>query len=214
MTSWRHTRRYIVPHLAKLIKRHPDYRLTLVGHSLGGAVAALAALEFQARGWNPQVITFGEPRIGNLALVNYINESFPTNPDQNTNASYRRITHVNDPVPLLPLQEWGYRMHAGEIFISKPSLPPLAADIYHCQGNEDLNCIAGSDTNGLDLASFSAYAELDLDSFKSWWRHHRDFLSIPSRFRIWQLLFAHRDYFWRLGVCLPGGDPEIGRAHV
>jgi len=24
---------------------------------------------------------------------------------------------------------------------------------------------------------------------------------------MWQLFFAHRDYFWRLGLCLPGGDP-------
>lgn len=207
MTSWRHTKPYIIPHLAKLIEKHPEYRLTLIGHSLGGAVAALAALEFQARGWNPQVTTFGEPRVGNLALVNYINKSFPTNPEQNTNTFYRRITHVNDPVPLLPLAEWGYRMHAGEIFISKPSLSPLAADIYHCKGNEDLNCIAGSDISDLDRSSLSAYAELDLDSFKSWWRRHREFLNIPSRFHIWQLFFAHRDYFWRLGVCLPGGDP-------
>jgi hypothetical protein len=29
----------------------------------------------------------------------------------------------------------------------------------------------------------------------------------PARFKLWQLLFAHRDYFWRLGLCLPGGDP-------
>jgi hypothetical protein len=29
----------------------------------------------------------------------------------------------------------------------------------------------------------------------------------PARFKLWQLLFAHRDYFWRLGLCVPGGDP-------
>jgi hypothetical protein len=29
----------------------------------------------------------------------------------------------------------------------------------------------------------------------------------PARFKLWQLFFAHRDYFWRLGLCVPGGDP-------
>jgi hypothetical protein len=30
---------------------------------------------------------------------------------------------------------------------------------------------------------------------------------IPSKYRLWELFFAHRDYFWRLGLCVPGGDP-------
>ena len=30
---------------------------------------------------------------------------------------------------------------------------------------------------------------------------------IPARYKIWQLFFAHRDYFWRLGLCAPGSDP-------
>ena len=29
----------------------------------------------------------------------------------------------------------------------------------------------------------------------------------PARMKLWQLFFAHRDYFWRLGLCIPGGDP-------
>jgi hypothetical protein len=33
---------------------------------------------------------------------------------------------------------------------------------------------------------------------------------VPTRFKFWQLFFAHRDYFWRLGLCLPGAatDPR------
>ena len=33
--------------------------------------------------------------------------------------------------------------------------------------------------------------------------------AIPSRYKLWQLLFAHRDYFWRLGVCLPDFHFEL-----
>ncbi|KLU83657.1 hypothetical protein MAPG_02710, partial [Magnaporthiopsis poae ATCC 64411] len=30
---------------------------------------------------------------------------------------------------------------------------------------------------------------------------------MPTRLKLWELFFAHRDYFWRLGLCVPGGDP-------
>lgn len=207
MTSWRHSRPYIISHLEELVEKYPDYQLALIGHSLGGAVAALAALEFQARGWNPQITTFGEPKIGNLALAKYTDKAFARGSQQpNISAVYRRITHVNDPVPLLPFSEWGYRMHAGEIYISKAELSPLAADIYHCKGDEDPECIAG--TGVLVLNSDSLSANSDIESFKDWWRHTKGFLTVPARFRIWQLFFAHRDYFWRLGLCIPGGDPK------
>ncbi|EOD51096.1 Lipase class 3 [Neofusicoccum parvum] len=161
--SWINTRDMILPEVAEAIKKHPNYKLTLVGHSLGGAVAALAALDFKARGWHPHVTTFGEPRIGNKELVRYIDDRFK----------------LGDPVPLLPLEEWGYHMHGGEIFIDKADLPPSVADIRTCSADEDPECIARDDP-------------------AAW---------VPARFKLWQLFWAHRDYFWRLGLCVPGGDP-------
>jgi hypothetical protein len=39
-------------------------------------------------------------------------------------------------------------------------------------------------------------------------------IPIPARYKMWQLFFAHRDYFWYLGLCVPGGDPlDCGRKH-
>lgn len=99
-------------------------------------------------------------------------------------ARYHRITHASDPVPLLPLQEWGYTMHGEELFISAPSLPVAQDDVRHCAGDEDPTCIAGTD------------AEDDA----GW--------GVPAKFKFWELFFAHRDYFWRLGLCVPGGDPK------
>lgn len=49
-TSWQNTRDFIIPHLEYLHEKYPDYQINLVGHSLGGAVAALAGLEFEALG--------------------------------------------------------------------------------------------------------------------------------------------------------------------
>ncbi|KIW98563.1 uncharacterized protein Z519_00224 [Cladophialophora bantiana CBS 173.52] len=199
MTSWRNTRCTIIPHVEVALKTYPDYELVLVGHSLGGAVAALASLEFQARGWQPHVTTFGEPRVGNLALNQFIDKRFNLNTTTPDEWTYRRVTHVDDPVPLLPLEEWGYRMHAGEIYISKPSLPPTRADVQHCVGDEDPACIADS-VSTEKVRTATRQADNAASGIEEMW-------AIGRRYKFWQLFFAHRDYFWRLGLCVPGGDP-------
>jgi hypothetical protein len=207
MTSWRNTRCTIIPYVEAALQSYPDYELTLVGHSLGGAVAALAALEFQARGWSPHVTTFGEPRVGNKAFNRFIDARFNLHATSADDALYRRVTHADDPVPLLPLEEWGYRMHAGEIYISKPSLPPSPADLRFCDGDQDIHCIAG----GISTPSSSSDPDSDPDSGsdspEGGLAHVKTLWGIGKRYKLWELFFAHRDYFWRLGLCVPGGDP-------
>jgi pimeloyl-ACP methyl ester carboxylesterase len=184
-TSWQNTRNEILPYVESTMRAHPDYSLTLVGHSLGGAVAGLAGLELLSRGYSPTVTTFGEPRVGNQGMADYIDERFNLSRRMafgvhRKHQSFRRVTHMSDPVPLLPLEEWGYEPHGGEIFIFKSDLPPNTTDIYHCSGTRDDACSAG--------------AQGDWERFP--W-------GLPTRFKMWQLLFAHRDYFWRLGLCVP-----------
>lgn len=231
-TSWQNTRPFIVPHLEYLREKYPDHELHLVGHSLGGAVAALAGLEFEGKGWHPHITTFGEPRVGNSGLRNWIDSTFSLPSEHAPSGDkhalyagrYRRVTHVDDPVPLLPLQEWGYRAHAGEVFISKASLQPTVSDIRLCYGDEDVSCIAGAE---VDESWFNAVAndpekafELEVteeisgkenfngESYESIVAMEKRWgIPIPARYKIWQLFFAHRDYFWRLGLCVPGGDP-------
>ncbi|EAT89128.2 hypothetical protein SNOG_03923 [Parastagonospora nodorum SN15] len=181
-SSWLNTRNVILPHVTEALEKFPNYKLVLVGHSLGGAVAALAGLDFNARGWDAHVTTFGEPRLGNNEFSNYIDERFNITPHHESN-KFHRVTHAGDPVPLLPLAEWGYSMHSEEIFISETDLPFSIADVQYCDGNEDVHCIAGSDRDR-----------------PSW--------AVPARFKFWQLFFAHRDYFWRLGLCLPGASTD------
>lgn len=189
MESWKQARKLVLPVLKNVRARHPDYPVHLVGHSLGGAVACLAALELKtAMGWDDLVITtFGEPQAGNAGFVDFVDRVFELVEDDLDGQvhdlerrKYRRVTHVDDPVPLLPLSEWGYKPHAGEIFITKRDLSPGTEDLRLCHGDEDPSCISGAD----EVLG-----------------------GIPSRLKLWQLLFAHRDYFWRLGLCMPGGDP-------
>ncbi|KAH8675990.1 lipase [Xylariales sp. PMI_506] len=206
LSSWKSAREDVLPSLKVLHSQHPEYPIHLVGHSLGGAVAALAALEMKViLGWdNVIVTTFGEPRVGNDGFARYLDEVFDLNNNQTDpeRQLYRRLTHVDDPVPLLPLTEWGYRSHAGEIYISKPNLAPTPKDIRTCVGDYDLRCISGSEGEGADptqgqLDNGNSDEETSLN--KPW--------GFPTRLKLWQLFFAHRDYFWRLGLCVPGGDP-------
>lgn len=253
MTSWNNTRPVILPRIQAARELYPDYEVSLVGHSLGGAVAALAGLEMQLKGWNLTVTTFGEPMIGNSEFAKYLDEQFSLNsPYQSTNGifsahQFRRVTHVDDPIPLLPLAEWGYAPHGGEIYISKPELPPSIEDMQLCIGNQDPECIAGADTPSslmdiyqdtnipasmfgdrldpcsADRGSDSARAHQAVlgrlrtaedaevrcapDATTALHPRSWNWSLIPARYRLWELFYAHRDYFWRIGLCWPGGDP-------
>ncbi|KAF3914605.1 Lipase [Arthrobotrys entomopaga] len=162
LASWKVAAEIVVPVVEELRGKFEDYRIELVGHSLGGAVAALAGLEFKERGWDCRVTTFGEPRVGNANLSHYINLYLP-------HPMYRRITHKSDPVPLLPFSKWGFVQHETEYFIEKLDLPVTYEDVRVCEGDEDPECAAGGSVN------------------------------------VVQLLWSHRDYFNRLGLCVPDG---------
>ncbi|EKV08537.1 Extracellular triacylglycerol lipase, putative [Penicillium digitatum] len=250
MRSWLHTRTEILPAVTTLRQNYPDYAVTLVGHSLGGAVAALAGLEMRLTGWDATVTTFGEPMIGNGAFAAFLDEQFGlvdgmSIPSLEGGQRFRRVTHFGDPVPRLPLAEWGYSPHSGEVFIMREGLPPRRADVVHCAGAEDSGCIAGGGAEGalaelyrdlnvpVGLAGSGSGGEACLSSGRDGGRRdvseeqavlgfespdiadcedglsplRWDWSLIPARYRLWELFYAHRDYFWRIGLCVPGGDP-------
>ncbi|KAK0748236.1 Alpha/Beta hydrolase protein, partial [Apiosordaria backusii] len=212
MASWKAAREVVLPMVEKARRKHPDYGVQLVGHSLGGAVAMLAGLEMRAGlGWaETKVTTFGEPMVGNKGLVEFVDEVFGLRDDNTTNGEereYRRVTHRGDPVPLLPLREWGFRSHAGEVFITKGDLPPSIKDLRVCEGDRDRGCLNGEDGGEEDEKGGwfgEIVRELRGQEDDELWEREAGW---PTRFKLWQLLFAHRDYFWRLGLCVPGGDP-------
>ncbi|PFH62548.1 hypothetical protein XA68_13130 [Ophiocordyceps unilateralis] len=193
--SWRSARRLVLPELEALKAEYPTAAVQLVGHSLGGAVACLAALELKVSlGWHDvRVSTFGEPRLGNDGLARFVDSVFHLDRGLDVASwSYRRVTHVDDPVPLLPWDEWGYSSHAGEIYISKPDLAPTEYDLRPCVGDGDAECSTG--------ARRAVRQTLP--------RHHLVRRGADTTLLgPWPPLFAHRDYFWRLGLCVPGGDP-------
>lgn len=72
-----------------------DIDIIVTGHSMGGAMAAFCGLDLvvNCEAQNVQVITFGQPRIGNSAFATYYSKLLP-----NT----IRVTHEHDIVPHLP----------------------------------------------------------------------------------------------------------------
>jgi predicted lipase len=72
-----------------------DRPLRVTGHSLGGALALLAAWRFQ-RNFLPvcEVVTFGGPMIGNEAASKAFEQEFP--------GKIHRYVDIEDVVPLLP----------------------------------------------------------------------------------------------------------------
>ncbi|KAI5293791.1 hypothetical protein KEM52_005230 [Ascosphaera acerosa] len=236
LKSWQAGRDAFLDELQETLHRWPDYQLTIIGHSLGGAVATLAGVECALRGWAPHVITFGQPRVGNDEFSKFVDEVFqlqgtPDVVDSRGSPSFRRVTRVDDPIPLLPPSEWGYVPHAGEIYITSDRLPVLQSDLQLCEGRNDTNCSAGQEhkrqgrsqggsaghlaaqqdlllsilpegsDNDADDGDAAAAAE-QLDGMKA-------FVRIPARYRLWELFFAHRDYFHRLGLCVSHPDGHI-----
>ncbi|PNY28270.1 Mono-and diacylglycerol lipase [Tolypocladium capitatum] len=212
LESWRSARDVVLPELKALKARHPSYPVRLVGHSLGGAVACLAALELRVSlGWEDVVVTtFGEPRVGNYQLARFIDEIFDLDRDADLESrSYRRVTHSNDPVPLLPLDDWGYRPHAGEIYISKPDLSPSEGDVRTCVGDSDPACSSNTES----YLRQTMHRLLHFIRAGTTVQSHMEAMTFPTRFKLWELFIAHRDYFWRLGLCVPGGDPSNRGRH-
>ncbi|KAG2215378.1 hypothetical protein INT45_011296 [Circinella minor] len=89
---------------------HPDYTVAVTGHSLGGALALLNALDLHERGIkNVELITFGQPRVGNKQFAEYV---------VSTGIPYKRAVHARDTVPHVPDNASPlYKFyHAGEEF--------------------------------------------------------------------------------------------------
>ncbi len=82
-------------------------RIFIAGHSLGGALALLAAVDIKAN-MRPSLpislYTYGQPRVGNQAWANYVYSLFPNN--------YVRVVHADDTVPHVPPRVSGFK-HAG-----------------------------------------------------------------------------------------------------
>jgi hypothetical protein len=120
---------------AEVLRLHaaaPAAQLFFTGHSLGAALAVLAAAELHySEGLEVDAVyTYGEPRVGNDAFHKFYSNG--------THVSWR-VTHNRDPVPKLPPKLFGFEHIPTEVHYNEDS-----SSFKICDGSgEDEGCSDG-----------------------------------------------------------------------
>lgn len=183
----------IIEDVIRLAASNPDYKVVVMGHSLGAALAVLCGVELQLLGLNPLVISYGLPRLGSRAFVEFVNKIFDTprvakqiNKTASLDRGLIRVTHATDIVPHLPSRPFfatglGYEYH-----ITKEMLPHDPEDLER-RGvrNNDDDPDSDSDT------------ELDANGKKISAMFSRDRITLSGIFQ----KYSHVNYFRQITDC-------------
>ncbi|KAK9712595.1 hypothetical protein K7432_007039 [Basidiobolus ranarum] len=145
----------VISGLTQVISQLPedpkDYKLLVTGHSLGGAVAVVGAMEIKRHLLNPKsprcitppaksinlaniyLHTYGQPRVGN---ENFARLAYKTLSNSTVTKNMIRVTNRWDPVPRVP--SGSYRHSPHEVYIKG-----LTRKTVHCDDGssaEDPRC--------------------------------------------------------------------------
>ncbi|CAJ0946364.1 unnamed protein product, partial [Mesorhabditis belari] len=142
-----------------LRQQFPDYQVWITGHSLGAAMATLAAGFITQNGYvsgtEIKLITYGEPRNGDATYASRINDMLPF--------AYR-VVHDNDIVPQIPLDLENYEHHRTEIWY--PNAMAVGDPFVVCRGNEDRNCSAGLPLLKWNTGAHTLYFNIDIGKYQ------------------------------------------------
>ena len=156
----------VAKNVKSLKSKYPDYNVLVVGHSLGGAMASIAAasLVYENIVKSDQLIlyTFGMPRVGDQDYA-YVH-------DKLVPSSYR-LVHHRDIVPHLPLCKiscsvHGPYQHGREVFYPDVAMT-TSSRFTVCRGDEDKSCSDGFITKHPCLMDMSTC-----------WDDHRNYFGI------------------------------------
>ncbi|CEL56394.1 Lipase OS=Rhizomucor miehei PE=1 SV=2 [Rhizoctonia solani AG-1 IB] len=98
----------ILAAVKKVMAERSTTKVTTVGHSLGGAIAALDALYLKLNLPSTtaiKAVTFGQPRVGNQEFADWFQQKI---------TDYSRITNIEDEIPIVPGRFLGYHHSSGE----------------------------------------------------------------------------------------------------
>ncbi|KAF9529413.1 alpha/beta-hydrolase [Crepidotus variabilis] len=115
----------ILKEVKRLFTAKGTKSVTLVGHSLGGAIAELDSLYLKLNlpsDSSIQAVTFGTPRVGNSAFAELIDTKV---------VKFKRVNNDHDLIPILPGRFLGYAHPEGEIHLEGPGKG------FACSGNDD-----------------------------------------------------------------------------
>ncbi|KAG2155985.1 Alpha/Beta hydrolase protein [Suillus bovinus] len=115
----------ILNEVKSLLSKHGATSVTLVGHSLGGALAEIETL-FMALNLPSNIaikgVTFGKPRVGNPAWATLFDSKVQ---------DFQRVNNKLDIVPIVPDSLLGFSHVHGEVHIVSDD------DIVQCPGDDD-----------------------------------------------------------------------------
>lgn len=141
--AWDDISEAVTDTIDRALLNYPGYKLIATGHSLGGAIAAVAAANLRSAGYEVDHYSYGSPRIGNEALSRFIS---------NQDGATYRVTLRRDPITQLPpaiygeFGKYGYRHISPEYWLtgypSDPAHWPVE-DVKTCPGS--LNWFCNSD---------------------------------------------------------------------
>ncbi|POG61169.1 Alpha/Beta hydrolase protein, partial [Rhizophagus irregularis DAOM 181602=DAOM 197198] len=138
LDAWKQIQPQVTDDLVKLIRENPTFQVGFTGHSLGGALATLSALDAihkapeLAKNENLFLTTFGQPRVGDKKFAKFVDENIK---------AIRTIVR-GDPIPRLP-PSWpipfigSYKHFGEELYIVNPDQNPAA--FIECSA-EDPQC--------------------------------------------------------------------------
>lgn len=120
----------------KTIERYSAEKVTVVGHSLGAAIAMLSALHLKLTLPSSVDVHFkgyGMPRTGNRHFADFIDDLF------GTDGAVQRVANLHDLVPIVPSRVLGYSHTSGEIHITDSNI----WNACDGQDNRDPRCTVG-----------------------------------------------------------------------
>ena len=106
------TARKILSAVQKTLAEKGLSSVTVVGHSLGAALALLDGvfLSLQLpKNVTVEVISYGMPRVGNQAFADFV--------DSQLGGHVMHVNNREDPIPTVPYRIFGYHHPSGEIHI-------------------------------------------------------------------------------------------------
>ncbi|QKX55240.1 uncharacterized protein TRUGW13939_02332 [Talaromyces rugulosus] len=148
--SWNSLATELIPALEDVLDANPDYNTIITGHSLGGALAqlAFASLITDPKYRVLEAYTYGQPRVGNGIFANYIDALAGASDDDI--GIFRRVTHYNDGVPLLPPRIFGFSHSLTEFWESTNKSEESTT--YRCYGHESSECNDSAGGFGINAA--------------------------------------------------------------
>ncbi|KAJ1719527.1 hypothetical protein LPJ53_005719 [Coemansia erecta] len=163
------------PHVLGALERisadpmYAEYSLCFVGHSLGGAQATLAYIDYMSRFEKaqlilPRLVTFGAPRVGNAQFAALVGGSSPKSGES---LDALRVVHEMDIVPHLPRSLYpGHYVHSDREVWARDGDSGNSTELILCQPSSspdgDPGCSSGTSPLQWSIRDHMVYPGMQL----------------------------------------------------